>query len=166
METTYFYGYVEYSNQEAYDALSEMLSEFDLDSDVEEGSIDFYVEDLFSHEKVLDVFAKAGNLVAAEVDVSDHSYGDETGNDTHVRYIWDVQNKTWEKSTGYLCYGADEAEAKFGKSKAHKAVENILVSFVNREAARDRDRCREDLIAAGCSEELVKELGLAHLFED
>lgn len=111
-------------------------------------------------EEILEQLSAAGNLESAELDA-------HRSDDGSVRYTWNPKKKNWDIVTGKICFNADEAESEFGKSKAHKAVEDILAAYVNNDfdANYDRAYCREALASAGCDEKLAKEIGLGYLFE-
>ena len=112
-------------------------------------------------EEILERLSAAGNLEGAELDA-------HMSDDGSRHYTWNLEKKCWDIVTGKMLFNADEAEAEFGKSKAHKAVENILAAYVNNDfdATYDRAYCRDALAAAGCGKELADEIGLGYLFEE
>ena len=130
--------------------------------DFEEGRFACWGENHYGfEEEILGQLFTAGDLASAELDA-------HMSDDGSRRYTWNPEKKCWDIVTGKMCFNTDEAEAEFGKSKAHKAVENILAAYVNNDfdATYDRMYCRDALAAAGCDRTLADEIGLGYLFEE
>ena len=151
-----------YNEPAKYNVLKSWLEDNIEGVDFEENHFSCWGENHYGfEEEILGQLFAAGDLESAELDA-------HMSDDGSKRYTWNPEKKCWDIVTGKMCFNADEAEAEFGKSKAHKNVEDILATYVNNDfdANYDREYCREALASAGCDEKLAKEIGLGYLFEE
>ncbi len=109
---------------------------------------------------LLEMIDKTGDLVEAEVDVADE--------ETNTRYTWSPNSNSWEPTVGKVCYNADEAEKQFGESSAHKALKQAFAAYVMNDVdgtGGNAEYCYEMLMDAGCTEEMIKDLGLEWIID-